>query len=674
MSSLSLLLQRHFGFQSFRPHQEEVCRQVTEGRDVLLVMPTGAGKSLCYQLPGLARGGTTIVISPLLALIEDQVEKLRKMGVFVDRIHSGRDRKEVRKVCFDYLSGTLQFLFIAPERLSVPGFIEMLKKRAPSLIAVDEAHCISQWGHDFRPDYRLLGDRLHEFRPAPVVALTATATPLVQNDICKQLGLNQEVRSIHGFRRTNIHVHVIELPPSSRPGVIRSILNNPKHLPAIVYAPTRKVAEQLFQELQSSWKVGIYHAGMVTSERERNQELFLSGKVDLIVATVAFGMGVDKPDIRTVIHAALPNSVEGYYQEIGRAGRDGKTSQAILLYSYSDQKTHDFFFDRDYPDVSNLKQIFQQLTSEKLPKSELKEKVGSLDSDVFEKSLEKLWIHRGAVIDFEENVSVGIPSWERTYEEQRQNKKRQATQMTDFARATQCRMLSLVRYFGDQNDTGEPCGSCDFCCPEESQKLSQSRVLTSEEQKRVAQVLAILSDEKAWAAGRIFQEIVEEDPKTQRQDVEKIFRVLALARWVEIHQDQFEKDGKTISYRKIAVTDLGKRVGKNDLAKLQISDIPSVSKTKKAEKTALSSRKGESPSSHPLLLSPLFEAIRVWRLSEAKKKGVPAYRILSDRVALAICESRPNTEASLLKVNGIGPKFSQSYGSKIIEMIQKHRD
>ncbi len=207
---LTALLHRHFGFATFRANQEEVCRAAIDGRDVLLVMPTGAGKSLCYQLPAIARGGTTLVVSPLIALMEDQVAKLAGQGLRVARIHSGRDRAESRQACVDYLNGTLQFLFIAPERLRVPGFAEMLAKRKPSLIAIDEAHCISAWGHDFRRDYRTLGQHLPALRPAPVIALTATATPLVQDDIVRQLGMSSAARFIHGFRRENLAIEVVE--------------------------------------------------------------------------------------------------------------------------------------------------------------------------------------------------------------------------------------------------------------------------------------------------------------------------------------------------------------------------------------------------------------------------------------------------------------------------------
>ena len=273
-----------------------------------------------------------------------------------------------------YLEGRLDFLFIAPERLRVPGFPEMLARRTPALVAVDEAHCISEWGHDFRPDYRLLGERLPALRPAPIVALTATATPRVQRDIAEQLALAAPRRFIHGFRRTNIAIEAATVKPGEdRTDIALRVLREPERRPAIVYAPTRKGAEELATALAADGRTAAaYHAGMAAPRRERVQTAFLGGELDVVVATIAFGMGIDKPDVRTVLHTAMPSTVEGYYQEIGRAGRDGKASRAVLLYSWADRRTHEYFLERDYPEPEVLERLFRALPAEPRPIAELR--------------------------------------------------------------------------------------------------------------------------------------------------------------------------------------------------------------------------------------------------------------------------------------------------------------
>jgi DNA topoisomerase-3 len=583
---LRSLLQSRFGFKSYRNHQEEVCLNVGMGKDVLLVMPTGAGKSLCYQLPGLARGGPTLVISPLLALIEDQVEKLKHLGVRADRIHSGRSREDSRSACMQYLLGKLDFLLIAPERFSVPGFLGMLQKRKPTLIAVDEAHCISQWGHDFRPDYRALGEHLEALRPANIVALTATATPLVQDDICRQLRLTQETRSIHGFRRGNIAIQLLEVQPSLRLPMVESLLKKESDRPAIVYAPTRKVAEQLYEGLKSQFRIGIYHAGLLPQVREKNQNAFLSGQCEVIVATVAFGMGIDKPNIRTVIHAGLPGTVEGYYQEIGRAGRDGQPSRAILMQSYADQRTHSFFLERDYPDSSLLSKIFAALPKERIHSDILKRELieDFKNEEAFEKALEKLEIHRGAVIDFEGQVSKGSETWEKSYLLQRRHKEKMALQMVQFTQSHSCRMLELVKYFGDQKDSGTPCGVCDDCEPNQS-PVAQ-RALTREEQGWIAQIMATLTVSDGRAVGRLHKDLMEGSPSVTRNQLEKIIETLLKADWIRIAHETFEKDGKSIPYKTVSLTTQGKRVKAEDLGRLKISgELPVRAEPKKRRKT-----------------------------------------------------------------------------------------
>src|SRR5579863_9800504 len=371
------LLQSVFGFAGFRANQERVCDAAIGGRDLLLAMPTGAGKSLCYQLPAIARGGTALVISPLISLMEDQAAKLAGLGFRVARIHSGLDRAAARRACVDYLEGELQFLFIAPERLRVPGFPEMLAKRRLALIAIDEAHCISQWGHDFRPDYRMIGPHLPALRgapdAAPVIALTATATPTVQADILSQLGMVRPAKFIHGFRRDNLAIEVVEVPMPQRAGVISNLLASPARRPAIVYATSRKNSEVLSEQLSCTMRAAAYHAGLDAGIREHVQTAFQAGELEVVVATIAFGMGIDKANIRTVIHAGLPATLEGYYQEIGRAGRDGAKSRTYLMHSYADQRTQDFFLAKDYPPVLHLEMVFRALGEEAQAIGEVRE-------------------------------------------------------------------------------------------------------------------------------------------------------------------------------------------------------------------------------------------------------------------------------------------------------------
>ncbi len=713
-NDLAALLRSVFGFSSFRANQREVCEAAMAGRDLLLVMPTGAGKSLCYQLPAVARGGTALVVSPLIALMEDQAAKLGALGLRVARIHSGLERTVARQACADYLNGSLQFLFIAPERLRVSGFPEMLAKRRLALVAIDEAHCISQWGHDFRPDYRMLGQHLPALRgegqPVPVLAMTATATPDVQADIVAQLGMVKPALFIHGFRRDNLAIEVVELPVPERAGVIANLLAVPQRRPAIVYATSRKQAERLAEELSltSSRSGGsgrlagriaaaAYHAGLDAETREQVQTAFQAGELEVVVATIAFGMGIDKADIRTVIHAGLPATLEGYYQEIGRAGRDGALSRTFLMHSYADQRTHDFFLNRDYPPTEHLAQVFRALGQEPRAVEELRA-ASRLSEEEFDKALEKLEIHGGARRDFggsPRRVAAGATGWKKTYAVQAQYRAEQFARVLRYTELNECRMSALVRHFGDVEDAKQPCGVCDVC-DAEGAVLRLFRRASEQERAIARRILEDLrgvvykegaptdrSSSVGWKATGTLQRNLDLVGRISRDEYEGLLGALLQAGLIEIEGAEFEKDGELIRFRKARLTEAGLETHRGAPLDLLISDgiveefggraAAPARKASAARKTVASKAPaGKSAAAEPARLTAAAEAlagrIREWRAAEAKRLRVPAYVVLHDRTIAALAAARPRNPKELLEIDGVGAAKVERFGEQILRL------
>jgi len=338
-------LKKYFGYDKFRPLQKEIIEKVVAGEDCVVLMPTGGGKSLCFQLPALLRGGMTVVVSPLISLMKDQVDALVQNGISAALINSSQSAVENAAIIEQAKHGKITILYIAPERLALSYFIDTLHMLSVRLFAIDEAHCISEWGHDFRPDYRNLRLLKSAFPLVPIIALTATATEKVRADIIKQLNLSKPNVFTSSFNRHNLSYEV--RPKKDSFGTILSLLATCPNESVIIYCFSRKDTEMIAVKLKKhGYKAGTYHAGLSAEVRQKNQEQFIRDRIHIIVATIAFGMGIDKPDVRLVIHHSLPKSIEGYYQETGRAGRDGLPARCVLLFSKADVFKHNYFIEQ----------------------------------------------------------------------------------------------------------------------------------------------------------------------------------------------------------------------------------------------------------------------------------------------------------------------------------------
>ena len=335
--NLFALLKKHWGYSEFRPRQEAIIDAIMGGRDAAVVMPTGGGKSLCYQLPAVAMQRMAVVVSPLIALMQDQAASMREIGISAAFLNSTLDASDVRDVKQQAQSGQLQLLYLSPERIVREEVLNWLKRVPVGFFAIDEAHCISEWGHEFRPEYRQLGILRERFPDIPIAAFTASATRVVRHDILSQLGLREPARFVSSFHRPNLHYIVRECAPKEQDRLLAAALDFYSEGNVILYAPTIKAVEEIASRLsRKGVPIVPYHGKMEASQRQKNQELWMSGEKRVLVGTIAFGLGINKPDTRAVIHLSMPKSIEQYYQEAGRAGRDGEPADCVLLWQKRD--------------------------------------------------------------------------------------------------------------------------------------------------------------------------------------------------------------------------------------------------------------------------------------------------------------------------------------------------
>jgi ATP-dependent DNA helicase RecQ len=631
MSDLRAQLQEHFGLDDFRPAQHEVIQDVLAGRDVLCVMPTGAGKSLCFQLPAVVGGGLTMVVSPLISLMEDQVQQLRDENIPAEFLNSSLPPAMQRELTAKLHNGFDGLLYVAPERLFAPNFQSLLEKLRPKLLAVDEAHCISQWGHDFRPEYSRLGEARKKLGLPPTIALTATATDDVREDIILQLGLRDPTVVVTGFDRPSLLYESRRISKGQNKDAALVELLRQEPGSTLVYCATRKAVDEvagILQQAGPNRTVLRYHAGMDGASRTTSLEQFMQTTGVIAVATNAFGMGINKPDIRLVVHYNTPGTLEAYYQEAGRGGRDGRPARCIILFSYQDRFIQQFFIDK---------------LGEDSPQADLAQ-----------------------------------------IEKRKQHAREKLELMMQFAVTHRCRRQMILDYFGDDAEVSD-CG-CDVCCKGQNTPLAVGAANVADEV--VVLVRQILSG-IARCRGKFGIGVVAEvlggstTERTQKWGLNElstfgllkpypIKRIVAMLHRVLETGLARQRDPDGVKFRPVVdLTASGVSVMRGqspppaDLADLVPSRIERAIESPAKKRAAVDDR----PMTPEVEVR--FEALRQIRTQIARDRGMPPYIICHDSTLKQMALQAPADETALAGVKGLGPYKIKMYGQAFLDVLRR---